>query len=288
LYRNHTTEHTFVKIPHFTIYYANHPDGTAHPGSAIIIKSTLKCYELEPFITNKIQGTITQLEALSRPMVIAAVYSTPRHSISAEEYDHFLLQLGTHSLVASDWKAKHTVWGYRLMTVKGRNLLQITQQNNLSYLSTGEPTYWPTDVDKIPDPLEFAITKGISDLHTIIESNLDLESDHSAVTITISANIIQKDTPPRLCNRRTNWVQFQTYINENICLNIRLKEKQVLEEAVEYMTKLIQEAATISTSAIRHQIPESQNIPLHIKELVYEEHRARRKWQNSRNPLRGC
>jgi hypothetical protein len=36
------------------------------------------------------------------------------------------------------------------------------------------------------------------------------------------------------------------------------------------MTKLIQEAATISTPAIKHQVPESHKIPLHIKELVSE------------------
>jgi hypothetical protein len=63
------------------------------------------------------------------------------------------------------------------------------------------------------------------------------------------------------------------------------KEKQELEEAVEYMTELIQEAATISTPAIKHQVPESHNIQLHVKELVYEKRRARRRWQNSRNPL---
>jgi hypothetical protein len=77
-------------------------------------------------------------------------------------------------------------------------------------------------------------------------------------------------------------VQFQTYINENICLNIRLKEKQELEVGVEYMTKLIQKAATISTSGIIHRVPESHNIPLHMKELIYEKRRARRRWQNPR------
>jgi hypothetical protein len=51
------------------------------------------------------------------------------------------------------------------------------------------------------------------------------------------------------------------------------------------MTKLIQEAATISTPAIKHQVPESHNIPLHIMELVCEKCRARCRWQNSRNPL---
>jgi exonuclease III len=98
-----TTEHAFVKIPHYTIYYANYPDGTAHAGSVIIIKSNSKHYELELFITNKIQGTILWLEALSQ--VTPAVYSPPRPSDSAEEYDHFLSQLGTHYLVAGDWNA---------------------------------------------------------------------------------------------------------------------------------------------------------------------------------------
>jgi hypothetical protein len=69
---------------------------------------------------------------------------------------------------------------------------------------------------------------------------VDLESDHSAVTISISAKIIWKETPPRLCNRPTSWVQFQTHSNEIYCLDIRLKEKQELEAAVEYVTKLIQ------------------------------------------------
>jgi hypothetical protein len=33
---SHRTEHTFVKISHYAIYYANHPDATAHTGSVII------------------------------------------------------------------------------------------------------------------------------------------------------------------------------------------------------------------------------------------------------------
>jgi hypothetical protein len=178
--------------------------------------------------------------------------------------------LGTYYLVAGDWNTQNTAWGFRLTTVKGRNLLQNIQQNDLNYLSTGEPTYWPNDVNKIPASLDSATTNGIPDLHTTMESNVGLESNHNAVTITISVNIIRKETPPRLCNRPTNWVQFQTYINEKICLNIMLKEKQSFEEAVEYMTKLIQEVATISTQAIKHPVPQSHYISLRIKERVYQ------------------
>jgi hypothetical protein len=89
--------------------------------------------------------------------------------------------------------------------------------------------------------------------------------------------------PPRLCNRHTSWDQFQTYINEKNCLNITLNDKQELEEATEYITKLIQETVTICTPIIKKQASELHYIPLQIKELVHEKRRARRRWQNTRN-----
>jgi hypothetical protein len=183
------TEYTFVKILHYTIYYANIPDGTTRAESAIIIKYTSKLYELEPFIPNKTQDTILQLEALSRPMVTAAVYSPPRYPISAEEYDHFLSQLEPHYLVAGNWYAKNTAWGSRLTAIKGGNLLEVIQQHNLNYFSTGEPTCWPNDANKMPGLLDFSITNGISDLYTTIQTNLDLESDQVTVPILITATM---------------------------------------------------------------------------------------------------
>jgi hypothetical protein len=75
-----TTEQSVMKIPYYTIYYANHSDGTAHASSALIIKSQLKNYVLEPYITNKIQSTIIiKLESMDRPITIATIYSPPRH-----------------------------------------------------------------------------------------------------------------------------------------------------------------------------------------------------------------
>jgi hypothetical protein len=35
------------------------------------------------------------------------------------------------------------------------------QEGNLMYVSMGEPTYWPGDKRKVPDLLDFGITKGI-------------------------------------------------------------------------------------------------------------------------------
>jgi hypothetical protein len=40
------------------------------------------------------------------------------------------------------------------------------QEENYSFLSTGTPTYWPTDGNKIPDLQDFFVTNGVSSTHT--------------------------------------------------------------------------------------------------------------------------
>ncbi|EFN70473.1 hypothetical protein EAG_13050, partial [Camponotus floridanus] len=48
-------------------------------------------------------------------------------------------------------------------------------------ISTGESTYWPTDRRKIPDIIDFCVTRGISSLYFKAESCFDLSSDHSPI-----------------------------------------------------------------------------------------------------------
>jgi hypothetical protein len=152
-------------------------------------------------------------------------------------------------------------------------------------MSTGEPTYWPTDL-KIPDLLDFAITKGISDIYSSIKSNLDMSSDHSPIVITLSNHVIWEKKPHiQLYNRDTNWTQFQDHINDSINLNLQLKVNQDLEDAVDYITRLIQTAAWTSTPNRERTIQDPHNLPLHIRELIQEKCRASRRWQNSRNLL---
>jgi hypothetical protein len=49
--------------------------------------------------------------------------------------------------------------GSRLTTTKGKELAKLVQNNNYSYISSGTTTYWPTDPAKIPDLLDFFVTK---------------------------------------------------------------------------------------------------------------------------------
>lgn len=49
--------------------------------------------------------------------------------------------------------------------VKGRQLLFAVQTLELHVISTAAPMYWPSDRWKIPDLIDFCITKGIANTY---------------------------------------------------------------------------------------------------------------------------
>lgn len=65
--------------------------------------------------------------------------------------------------------------------IKNRNMAM--KQNNMDYLTTGQPTYWPSDLHKIPDLIDFCVTNGINTKQIQTEFCLDLPSDHSPITM---------------------------------------------------------------------------------------------------------
>ena len=90
-----------------------------------------------------------------------------------------------------DYNAKHTVWGSMLISPKGRTLFKSMQQLNLNHASSGSPTYWPIDTNKIPDLIDFCVTKGISISKISATSLIELSSVHTPVLVTL------EDTPTK-------------------------------------------------------------------------------------------
>ena len=99
-------------------------------------------------------------------------------------------------LAGGDYNAKHTHWGSRLTAPRGRELLKAMQKENLMYVSTGEPTYWPSDKRKVPNHLDFGIMKGIPAHSIQAVAGFDLSSDHSPVLLTMHTRITPQTRPP--------------------------------------------------------------------------------------------
>lgn len=177
----------------------------------------------------------------------------PKFNNKETEYTHFLSSLGHRFIDGGDYNAKHTYWGSRLVTSKGRQLLNSIKNMNLETLSSGEPTYWPTDRRKTPDLIDFCVIRGFSKRYFAVSSCLELSSDHSPVIINMFSQIQIEDSLPTLTNKRTNWDLFRTQITNTINCSVTIHSEADIVEAVEHFNKCIQHAAWDST-------PQSDNI----------------------------
>lgn len=277
----HFTTWTYFKIPGYDTYNTKHPDGTAHGGTAIIIRNSLKHHELPKYKCDHIQATSIEVEDWDGPITISSIYSPPRHSISEQEYQAFFNTLGNRFVAGGDYNAKHTNWGSRLINQKGRELFKTICAKNYQHISTGKPTYWPTDREKIPDLLDFCVIKNISFKNIKASSCEDLSSDHSPVIITLGSTVLSKESSPQLSNRYTNWECFKTILSEKINCHLPLKNERDLNTAAEHLTCTIQNAAWQSTPELQENMHCSQ-IPIEIKQLIENKRKIRKRWQNTR------
>jgi hypothetical protein len=127
---------------------------------------------------------------------VAVVYCPPRHNIKQKNFFEFFQSLGSKFIVGGDYNCKNSLWGSRLS--------KLIQNQKYYFLTMGTPTYWPSDLGKIPDLLDFYITSGLSPSYMGIASSYDLSSDLTPVIAMVCTEPVNKKTTPRLHNRRTN------------------------------------------------------------------------------------
>ena len=245
----HFTDKNYLNINGYKFYHTQHPSVKAHGGSGIIIKSNIKHYELPPFQKDYLQATNEAIEDCHGTITTSAVYCPPRHSIAKEDFDSFLDTLGNRFITGLVYNAKHIHWSSRLVTVRGKTLLNSIITNNLNYLTTYEPTYWPTDTNKIPDPLDFLKSKNISSRHVQINSSVDLFSDHSPVIVTVSSTIIENTPNGSIHNQHTNRQLFREIFTHTTSASTSLKTNEEIEAATEYLNASIINAIRFSTPA---------------------------------------
>jgi hypothetical protein len=72
----HFTERSYLNLPKYTVCHTNHPAGTAHGGTAIIIKTTIKHHLQSSYKQDVVQA-------------VSAVYLPPKHAIKLEQLEEF-------------------------------------------------------------------------------------------------------------------------------------------------------------------------------------------------------
>lgn len=208
------------------MYHTIHPDNSAKGGSAVIVKENITHFEEEKYQTEEIQATSIQVQTKNYYIVITGLYCPPKHLLKKNQYIDFLKRLGKRFILGGDFNAKNIYWGSRLTTTKGKELLSAIREHGCEPLSTGKPTYWPTDPAKIPDLIDFFIIKNISSNFMKVEESYEMNSDHSPILLTLSENIIEKEKNPILINKDPDWESFRICLELKINLDVSLQTRK--------------------------------------------------------------
>lgn len=278
----HFTQKTHFNIPQYDFYHVNHPDGKARGGSGILIRNVIKHHQGAHYCSPEIQATNIIVEDWLGPLTISSIYCPPKHNIKKEMYMSFFRTLGNKFLACGDYNAKHPLWGSRLITPKGRQLFYAIKELNLNVKSSGTPTYWPTDLNKTPDLIDFCVSKGIPEGSQNCTTCYELSSDHSPVLLTVHSKYIIHDQKCTLHNKKTNWHYFRYFLSTNLTENVKLKTDEDIADAVEYLVRNIQQASWNATP--QRSFSTKPKSPAEVLKKLAEKRKAKKTWQRTKSP----
>ena len=283
LTETHLTIKNYLNIKNYKVYNAICPGNTARGGSSIIIKDTIDHFEFGKLESTEIQMSIVQICSQKQKINVGVAYCSPTCSIKRETFKSLLLELGDRFILGGDFNAKHSDWGSRVTLTRGNELMHAIKELGCNFHSSGNPTYWPTDRNKIPDLVDFFISKRVSPNFISVEDSHDFNSDHSAVILKLSEAIVKKANKPTLTNSSTDWLSFKLELDSKLDLAVSLDTIEDLEQASENFMKLVQNSAWNNTKSINSR-KITTNYPEHIRNKVREKRRARKRWQQTRDP----
>jgi hypothetical protein len=91
----HFTAKSYIRIPNYSIYNTQHPDGIAHGGTSIIIMKNNVKHDLQSHYNREhLQATSVTIEDWVAPLTLAAVCCPPKHVVKANQLLSFYSTLG--------------------------------------------------------------------------------------------------------------------------------------------------------------------------------------------------
>jgi len=94
---------------------------------------------------------------------------------------NYFKTINNNFIIGGGYKAKHQNWGCRVNNPRGIVLHNFVNSKNFKILTSLGPTYWPSTPQKSPDIL--VVTKIPTSLYYTTDNILDLNSDHSSVSL---------------------------------------------------------------------------------------------------------
>ena len=282
----HFTSRSHFYITGYTTYRTDHPDDTAHGGTAVLVRDSLTHQFLPSVPSDSLMSTSVKIHSSHFDFTVAAVYCPPNKRLTSQDFLSYFQSLGPRFLSGGDYNAKNLAWGCRASNPRGTVLHNTLSTFPHSIHTPGQPTYWPISTRKRPDLLDFFISYNLAPLRGTTSMVNDMSSDHSPVLLLLDTRPIPKPVRPTLMNGPIDWDGFREEVERRIDLKIPLKTSTDVDNAAHSFTTLIQSAIHNNTGTLYNKNIKFEGLylPLEIRQLLRRKRKARKAWQARNYP----
>lgn len=122
-----------------------------------------------------------------------------------EDFEDFFKQLGQFWIISNDQNAKHLAWGSLMYSPHGHILCKAVVCHNCHPVTSGKSTYWPTNINKWPNVINFFLMKGLPMSYIQCHNIANLSSDRVLVLMQYQSTLVFVRQSYALANNSTNW-----------------------------------------------------------------------------------
>lgn len=116
--------------------------GNDHNGVAIFVRNGIYFQKLETFSDNSLQNVAIKIKYKQKDISIVSFYS-PGNSVpnfDKSKFNRLLHSIPKPLIIAGDFNAHHTIWGCNRTNSRGRDIMDVMDDNDLMLLNNDQPT----------------------------------------------------------------------------------------------------------------------------------------------------
>jgi hypothetical protein len=179
----------------FNAYFSYHPDGTAHAGAAIYIKSNITHRSISPYSIPHIQAVSVSLVLPNNiPVTVSAVYCLTGLTITSDIFSNYFSIKGHRFISGGDFNSKNPARDNCSLSTRGRALKQCINIKNDSSMVLPGPSYCPSYNNRFPDILDIYVKKLPRNIHSNLINLYDLFSDHIPTLLRLGLNVLPQQS----------------------------------------------------------------------------------------------
>lgn len=266
-----------INIPGYSVY--RNDRNSRGGGVAIAVKDNIQHVEVILEENSSIESVGILIKNRDTDLFVVESYIPPAVVLKNQDLDK-LFNKYPKTIVMGDFNCRRPEWNCTTGNQNGKELLEYCLNNNINIIAPLECTNYPPVGQ--PGIIDFFLSRNMDNKLTDPIVRQELSSDHNPVETIINEEHENLAEVENSDYNKANWLLFRDYLNNVIDLNFYIENRSDVERKSHLLVQHITQAMNIAIPK-KTVVPTAIELPDHIKNIIKQKNKMRKRYQNSRD-----